>query len=126
MKIISFGKTTPALLAGRKTVTRREWAAKHAASFSAGELVQAWNQSPRVKGSRRVGTIRLTAAPYLQSTAIAPPRDWEGEGFAYMEEHAMDLPWHRRTVSPSTLWRNWYESPVDLWVVRFELVEVLR
>lgn len=39
MKIISFAETTPALLADAKTVTRREWAEKHARSFKAGERV---------------------------------------------------------------------------------------
>lgn len=121
MKIVSFGKTTPALLAGRKTVTRREWAAKHAASFHEGELVQAWNQSPRVKGSRRVGTIRLTGAPYLQSTHLIPPDDWEAEGFAYMTLHRIDID----GGTPLELWDEWLREARMLWVVRFELVEVL-
>ena len=120
MKIISFGKTTPALLAGRKTVTRRDWNPKHAASFSAGELVQAWNQSPRVKGSRRAGTIRLTAAPYMEQSATAR-EDWEAEGFGYMTEQGIEID----GGSPWALWRAWIEYPRYLWVVRFELVEVL-
>lgn len=121
MKIISFGKTTPALLAGRKTVTRREWNPKHAASFSAGELVQAWNQSPRVKGSRRVGTIRLTEKPYRASTLLIPPDDWEAEGFGYMTLHRIEID----GGTPLALWEAWHERSVMLWVVRFELVEVL-
>ena len=121
MKIISFGKTTPALLAGRKTVTRREWAAKHAASFAAGELVQAWNQSPRVKGSHRVGTIRLTEEPYLEQSDKIPLTDYEREGFGYLDEQGLRL---GDNMEPGVLWRHWYSFPADLWVVRFELVEV--
>jgi len=122
MMIIAFDKTTPALLAGRKTVTRREWAPKHAASFHAGELVQAWNHSPRVNGAKRVGTIRLTAAPSRERSDIILASDYEAEGFAYLDEQEMTL---SDGVYPRELWDDWFTDPVMLWVVRFELVEVL-
>ncbi len=118
MKIISFGKTTPALLAGAKTVTRREWAEKHARSFAAGELVQAWNHSPRVKGAKRVGTIRLLEAPFLQSTAGLPASEYEAEGFVYMFQHDLSID----GMTPPEFWNRWKSEPRELWVVRFELV----
>jgi hypothetical protein len=65
MKIISFAWTTPALLAGSKCVTRREWDKKYAESFEAGEYVQAFDKSPRA-GGKCVAIIELTQKPYLQ------------------------------------------------------------
>lgn len=121
MKIISFAETTPALLAGRKTVTRREWTERHARSFSEGELVQAWSKSPRVRGARRVGTIRLTQAPYLEWSNLIPGDDWENEGFLYMEEHGLTL---FDGMTPMRVWTNWRVNARPLWVVRFALVEV--
>lgn len=57
--IISFAWTTQALLAGRKTVTRREWTDGHAAKFKPGDLVDAWDKLPRCKGSKKVAVIRI-------------------------------------------------------------------
>lgn len=121
MKIISFGKTTPALVAGHKTVTRREWATKHANSFHSGEQVQAWSQSPRVPGAKRVATIRLTQRPYLEATWNIPVSDWEAEGFEYMTQHGLEI----EGGPPIELWDRWRGARgTFLWVVRFELVEL--
>ena len=122
--IISFGWTTPALVAGHKTVTRRDWKAKHAAQFHAGMLVDAWNTSPRnVKGDpHKVATIRLTADAVLESASVCPASDYEAEGFAYLQAHGHLL--NGRT--PDELWDYWMdEADLMLYVVRFELVEVL-
>lgn len=121
MKIISFGKTTPALVAGHKTVTRRNWALKHAASFKANEVVQAWSQSPRVKGSHRVATIQLTSAPYLEATWNIPVADWQAEGFEYMTQHGLEI----EGGPPIELWDRWRGARgTFLWVVRFELEDL--
>ena len=120
MKIISFAWTTPALLAGRKTVTRREWNDRHALRFRKGDLVAAYNRQPRF-GGHQVATIRLTRDAYKESTALAPPEDFEAEGFAYCEEHGLKVDgWPARAV-----WRSWRLNPDDWWVVRFEVVELV-
>lgn len=122
MKIISFGKTTPALVAGHKTVTRREWATKHANSFHSGEQVQAWSQSPRVPGAKRVATIRLTQNPRFEAARDIPDADWEAEGFGYMTREGLKLDGH----DPVYTWDRWRLSPPSayLWVVRFELEDL--
>jgi len=120
MKIISFAHTTPALLAGRKIVTRREWDDRYARSFKAGELVQAWDHVPRVKGAHRVGTIRLTADPEWSNEY--PAADFEGEGFAYIEECGADAV---LGLPARELWRLWCAARLHFWVVRFSLVETL-
>jgi hypothetical protein len=78
--IISFAKTTPALLDGTKKVTRRRWAAQHARQFKAGTVHQAWDRLPRVKGSKRVALIRATADAYQEPLGKMPPEDVALEG----------------------------------------------
>jgi len=117
---ISFAWTTPALLAGVKTVTRRDWDDEYAARFRVGQLVAAYDRQPRYRG-RQVATIRLAQAPYLQSTADAPESDWQAEGFAYLESVGAKVDGMR----PKVLWRAWHVYPQEMWVVRFELVEVV-
>jgi hypothetical protein len=121
MRSISFAWTTPALVAGRKTVTRRDWKDRYARSFHAGELLAAWDKQPRFKGARKVAIIRLTAAPAKESTAAMLPADWKAEGFEYLSSIGATL--HGET--PLNVWRSWVMYPQDLWVVRFELVTVL-
>ena len=58
MKIISFAWTIPAVLDGRKTVTRRKWTDKYARQFRVGHLVQAWDKSPRC-GGKKIAIIQI-------------------------------------------------------------------
>lgn len=123
--IISFAHTTPALLAGRKSVTRRDWAASHAARFKAGMLVDAWNTTPRnVRGNpHKVATIRLTQDAYQESPRDIPEQDFYREGFGYLQSQGLLVD----GLAPRDLWAAWKSARPDalLWVVRFELVEVL-
>lgn len=123
--IISFSWTTPALLAGQKTVTRRDWKPEHAAKFKAGQLLDAWNTTPRnVRGNpHKVAVIRLTQDPYLELSSEIPDADWYGEGFEYAMEH--DLRFERKTTARQ-VWDFWKTSPHYQWVVRFEVVEYLE
>lgn len=124
--IISFGWTTPALLAGAKTVTRRQWTPKHAAHFKAGMLVDAWNTSPRnVKGyPRKVAVIRLTETPGLEFTKDAAISDFKEEGFAYLQANGLKVD----GLTPLQLWERWHipEFHTALYVVRFEVVEYME
>ncbi len=108
--IISFAKTIEPLLAGKKTVTRREWADDYAARFKAGQIVDAWDYSPRTGHGKRIAKIRLTADAYQEFLSDMPESDIQAEG---------------------GLWRdkNQYIRDVfgiaskKVWVIRFELVE---
>lgn len=119
--IISFGWTSPALLAGRKTVTRRDWNDDYADRFYEGQIVDAWNTSPRnIRGNpRKSETKRLTQKPLLEYAIHAPPEDWEGEGFAYLTEIGFKV--HGQT--PKELWDSWKWNNPPLYVVRFEVVK---
>ena len=116
--IISFAHTTGAMLAGEKTVTRRAWAASHAAKFHAGQLVDAWDHVPRVKGARKVGAIRLTADPVLSRDY--PEDDFAAEGLLWMQDRWQFID----SMEPAQFWQRWRRERPALWVVRFELVEV--
>lgn len=120
-RIISFAWTTPALLAGVKTVTRRDWNARYAQQFAAGEVVLAYDRNPRY-GGKPVARIALTERPYLESTRDAPPADFAAEGFEYLEARGAKVD----KLSPRTLWRAWKLEPRDMWVVRFEVLELLE
>ncbi len=117
-KIISFAWTTPALIAGFKTVTRRQWNARYAGSFKTGDLVQAWDKSPRTGKGQRVGWIRLTKDPYLEITQDMPDSDYEAEGFEYLyRNRARGSP--PMGTSPADFY-EWKAAGELYWVVRFE------
>lgn len=119
--ILSFAYTTPALLAGAKTVTRRDWKPQHAARFHLDDLVDAYDRSPR-NGGRKVGVVRVLW-PVLAPIASMPDSDYEAEGFAWLHEHG-------HTPPRSSPFRDFSRASFDAWrcsgqvlyVVRFELV----
>lgn len=125
MRIISFGWTAEALLAGAKTVTRRDWEAHHARSFHEGDELQAWNRLPYVKGAKRIGTVRLVNDPYPQPTGMMPEFDFANEGFAWMSMRGMVMPdgspWAGQT--PEEAWETWKRANDVMWVVRFRLIK---
>ena len=118
---ISFAWTTPALVAGHKTCTRGEWSPIHAARYAEGDEVTAYDKQPRF-GGRPVARIRLTADPELQNTRDAADEDYEAEGFPYLEEIGAKVD----GLKPSVLWKAWKLHPQEMWVVRFEVIELLH
>lgn len=120
-RIISFAWTTPALVAGVKTCTRRAWAPQYARHIHAGDLMTAYDRNPRAHGIP-VATIKITADPYLEQTRDAPPEDFEREGFRWLAEHGFTVD----GLTPDDLWAIWHSRANSslMYVVRFELVEV--
>lgn len=92
MHIISFAWTTKALLDGTKTVTRRCWSDNYAKRFRKGDIVQAYDKSPRV-GGKRVALIRLLKTPYRQDVSELTEEDVLKEGalWASLLDFAMAL-----------------------------------
>lgn len=122
MKAISFGWTSAPLLAGEKTVTRRNWNERYAESFKAGERCWALDKV-YFAGGKRIAVIELTEAPYIQLTGHLPwfPDEWKAEGFAYMEANSLTV----NGKSPRSFWDDWVREDEEMWVVRFRLVETL-
>lgn len=134
MQLISFTWTSAALLIGRKTVTRRDWAPRQRERFHAGDPVQAWDKLPR-NGGVRIATIRLTAEPVVESCRLMPEADYEAEGYAFYDERAAagdeELVAAIRRGLDLRSWescRSRFEvdrrDGREMTVVRFELVEV--
>jgi hypothetical protein len=128
MHIIVFSWTAPALLAGRKTVTRRAWKESHARRFKRGQMVQAYDRSPQW-GGQPIALLRLTQAPYLDSTADMPDADYEAEGFAYLDEHPSLRP-TTGLLKPGqplrVFFEQWRAIGDMMWVVRFTVERVLH
>ena len=129
MRQISFAWTTAALLAGAKSVTRRDWDRAYADAFYAGEKVAAYDRQPRYRG-KQVAVIELMQRPYLEALAAMPDYDYEAEGWAYYEQHPEVRP---KTilggrVDDTTFTRagfeRWRRSGGEMYVVRFKLLEV--
>lgn len=78
MKIISFAWTTQALLDGKKTVTRRTWDGSYAERFQKGDVVSAYNKSPRNDG-KKVAEIIITDI-YKEWLSDMPESDLKEEG----------------------------------------------
>ena len=124
MKIISFAWTTPAFLAGRKTRTRRDWSDDYAKRFHVGDVCQAWDHVPRVKGAKRVGTLRITGLK-KEDLREMPDEDFEKEGFAYLEETGFKI-WDMDAREAFGEWKlnaDIQDEPTMMWVVDFEKTE---
>lgn len=129
--VVSFAWTTGALLAGHKTVTRRDWHYGYAERFHAGDVLDAYDKSRRV-GGQKVATIRLTHDPILEPVAAMTDADYWDEGFSWLYGHPTQLPAHlfgqpasRESFSPAGF-NRWRASGETLWTVRYELLEVQR
>lgn len=123
--IISFGWTAPALVAGAKTVTRRQWVDSHAEKFKRRDLVKAYDRSPRW-GGKEVATIRIAKDLYKEPISEMPDVDWFHEGFEYMFQHPELIP--KSSPFKTASWEEfeeWRASGGVYWVVPLRLVEVI-
>lgn len=121
MRYISFGWTTPAILDKKKTCTRRDWDEGYARKFKAGELVAAYDRTPRV-GGHQIAVLRLTRAPYYEWAWDMPDSDWEAEGFEYLASIGAKC----NGFTPAQLWAQTRAHPEHLWVIRFEVLELTK
>ena len=125
MKIISFGWTAPAIVARAKTVTRREWDDRYAFRFRHGEIVQAFDRSPRY-GGKRIALIRLTEIPYKENLANMPDGDYAAEGFEYLHKHPeLISPSGKKMFGDCGAWalNRWRKHGGEVWVIHFEYAD---
>jgi uncharacterized protein YqfB (UPF0267 family) len=113
MMIVSFAHTTPAFLANRKTRTRRDWVESHAKKFHVGDVVKAYDKSPRVHG-KLVGYLRVTGLT-RENVALMTEEDFEKEGFAYLQEQGI-LMWGK---IPRAAFDDWIDTEQDYYVLDF-------
>lgn len=121
--IVSFAWTTPALVAGFKTCTRREWS-NRTISTALGALhgafvVDAYDRSTRQRG-QPVARIKITS---VHASRLCPSDDWFNEGFEWLTRYGISL----HGVTPRAIWQDFQTRPSEeqpLTVVRFEVVRL--
>ena len=118
VKIISFAWTSRALIAERKTRTRRKWNDKYAKKFKKGDIIKAYDRSP-LYGGRAIKVLRLTADPVKEDIRNMPNSDYEREGFKFMEENDIKI-WKK---DPKTAFKEWKEEGGDYYIIDFEFVK---
>jgi hypothetical protein len=124
MKIISFAYTVPALLANRKTCTRRAWNDDYARRFKKGDMIKAYDRSPRF-GGKQVAIIQLTCDPTYEPMIEMPNSDYWAEGFGYLNENRHLLPKSMPYDVSLAGFRDWQNDGSSMWVIRFKVVEIL-
>lgn len=127
---VSFAYTTPALLAGRKSCTRRHWQPGHARRFQAGATVTAYDRRPD-HGGQPVAVLRLTQDAREEPDSATPDSDYEAEGFPYLLSCTHLLPRTIQAQVAQGLWsaawfRQWRLAGGRSHVVRFEVLEYLN
>jgi len=117
VNIISFAWTTPAIVARKKTRTRREWSQPYAAKFRENSICQAYDKGPRV-GGKLVHLIRIMRDPWIQNTRDLSEDDYILEGFKYMDEQGILF----RGMTCAHFFDQWIDAAEDLYVVDFDYV----
>lgn len=115
---ISFAWTTPALLAGKKTVTRRLWDDHFAERFINAwrfrQPVIAYDKNPR-NGGKPVATILLTEIPRKEPLGDITDADVQAEGGLWFNREDFVLAFLEKNPALTT------NSLV--WVIRFKLIK---
>ena len=131
-KIISFSWTSPALITDNKSCTRRDWDPDYAETFRTGQILYAYDRSPRAHGNR-IATIQLKQQPVWQPLNEMPDDDYVNEGFAWMFAHPDVLPktieqtprdHFVRSVCSREGFERWRQSGEFMWTIRFALIEL--
>lgn len=125
--ILSFGYTTAALLAGVKTVTRRDWKPRTLDSYRqalvTGNTVDGYNTSPRVGGTW-IAVVKLKGIA-VEPISAMPDSDYEAEGFAWLHARGQRPP--KSAPFPDFSrgsFDAWRASGATVTVVRFKLVHL--
>jgi len=112
---------SPALLAGQKSVIRRDWLEEEAAGFREGRFAWVYDHLPQAGGDP-IAVIRFTSNPIREPTSQLTDHDYEEEGFAFLERFSFPIPQH---VCPLLeFFHLWKSMDIQLWVLRFEVVEL--
>lgn len=124
-RVLSFAWTSPALLAGRKTCTRRQWSPNYARSIRPGEIMTAYDRSPRI-GGKPIATIRIESVTW-EPDADAPDSDYGAEGFAFLYRNPELLPKGQRVAyllkCSRGAFNEWRRAGGSSWVVRFSVLD---
>ena len=121
MKSISFAWTTVAVRARAKKCTRRNWTPEYARRFFEGQKVLGITRNYRFGGTP-FAIVQLTADPCSERTGKMTEQDYEDEGLLWMERQGLLI----RGIEPRLFFDNWKEENEQVFVVRFNIVEILE
>ena len=108
--------TSPAIVAQRKCVTRRQWSPKYAPLFHRGTRAMAWSRQAQY-GGERIAELELTRDPRLENIQGADPEEvYVTEGFQYLDDP-------QGSLLEAT--RRWARLDQEYWVVQFKVTTVL-
>lgn len=129
--IVSDGLTWPAIMAQRKSVTRRDWQRKTALRFKRGVVFQSYHNAP-FAGGKLIAMCRMTHDAYPEAIGVMPDEDWIAEGFAHLHlnqwkipEKVMSETWAQDGCSLRAFmrWRKELDDKV-VWVARYVIEDV--
>ena len=134
--IVSFSHTSAALRAGAKSATRRDWKDVHASRFHVGDLVDAYDRSPRNHG-HKIATIRVVSVTREPFSAM-PDSDYDAEGLRWLYDHSSPRLGATAILMPTHLWGEpinrqhlsrrcfsyWQKKAGAMWVLRFVVVSI--
>ena len=123
MNIISYAWTTPAVVARRKTRTRRSWSPSYADKFRENSICQAYDKGPRV-GGKLIDYILIVRKPWIQNTRDLSEEDYELEGFACLDEYGFFCK-GLNGLSGREFLDQWKKAAEDVYVVDFRYVDNL-
>ena len=108
--ILSFAWTSPAIKSRVKTVTRRDYSDEQMAKFKHGDLVDAYDKSPRAKGKKieniRIVSVHREPISMMLSNHAYAESEWQKEGGA--------LCWPTVEDFRKTPWKTTHGDPVRI------------
>jgi hypothetical protein len=116
MMLVSFQWTSLPLLAGAKSVTRRDWQLGYAKRFYVGDRISAWDFNPR-NGGQKIGELVIDSIQRELMTGM-PDSDYEAEGFAYLHER------YDSYVTSHESFDMWRQSGGLVWTLRFSIESI--
>lgn len=121
---ISFAWTTPALLLGKKSVTRRDWHPKTILqarrSMESKEPVKAYSRA-QYRGGEHVADIRITEIIEDEDSRLLAPVEWVLEGFHVLQAIGAKID----GSTAADVWRFWtQENTEPQTAIRFELLRL--
>ena len=119
-KWLSFGWLTPAVLAGQKTLSLRDWGPVEAYSWKRAQLAYCYDDDPD-KGGNRVALLRISHTPYKRLTNKLRNSEFYASGLMYAQSMGLR---HPKGLTPEQIWSKIKESSVELWVVRYRVEQI--
>ncbi|KKL53620.1 hypothetical protein LCGC14_2273620, partial [marine sediment metagenome] len=119
-KWLSFGWLTPAVLAGQKTLSLRDWGPVEAQSWQRAQLAFCYDKEPS-KGGNKMALLRISHTPYKRQANKLRNSEFYAAGLMYAQSMGLR---HPKGLTPEQIWSKIKESSVEVWVVRYRVEQI--